>query len=228
MNRIQLGFAFCISLVLGDALHAATVTLGSPPSDGLVYRWTVEMDATDSTGGDIVRHVGSLSFNDPINFSDPNGYFGWTHTSDWIALELTEPAYLTVGVSQKAGVPNGTQTAGPNLYPAFAIWTGWHVVDGDDHVYNNAGNFNWAPDLSFLGNQPNGTGLAAVSHTFLLPAGLYSIVIGGNPPAGTTASRQGYEAVLTTQPVPEPGTLALALSGAALGGLALRRRAGSR
>lgn len=204
-------------------LQAATVTLGSPPSDGVQYRWTVEMDATDSTGTSIIRHVGSLSFNDPINFSDPDGYFGWTHTSDWIALELTEPAILTIDIQRQAGVPNGAGTAGNQLYPAFGIWSGWHLTDGDSHVYNNAGNFNWAPGLSFIGNVFNGVGATFANDSFVLPAGQYSVIVGGNPPTGTTASRQGYLATLTTEPVPEPSSIILGMT-AAVGLLLFARR----
>lgn len=220
-------FTCALAAIFGSIQHlrAATVTLGSPVSDGVQYRWTVAMDASDSTGSAIIRHVGSLSFNDPINFSDPDGYFGWTHTSDWIALELTEPATLTIDVQRQAGVPNGAATAGDQLYPAFGIWSAWHLTGGDSHVYNNAGNFNWAPGLDFIGNVFNGVGATSANDSFVLPAGLYSIIVGGNPPTGTAASRQGYLVTLTTVAVPEPSSIVLGLcGGACLMLFALRRK----
>jgi hypothetical protein len=203
-------------------LLAATVSPGPPASGGINYTWTVSGMGSADTSGSIIRHVGALSFNDPVNFGDATGT-GWTHTSDWIALDLTAPAQLTIQLSQKAGVPNGTSTAGSVLAPAFALYSGWHVSGGDDHVFNNSGPFTWAPELTFVGNasngNPNGTNttglsLPAVTNTFILPAGHYSIELGGNPANSVGSGRQGYEAILTTTPVPEPGTIALAGMGA--------------
>ena len=52
--------------------------------------------------------VGARSWNEPANPPDAKG---WTHTSDWTALELTEAATLTVTVARQSGVlffpPNG-------------------------------------------------------------------------------------------------------------------------
>lgn len=222
MKRFVVGLISAALLLASiDAASAATVSLGPPSSGGINYTWTVSGMGDSDNSGPIVRHVGALSFNDPVNFSDPIGT-GWTHTSDWIALDLTAPALLTIQVARKAGVPNGTATAGNLLVPAFALWSGWHISGGDHHVFNNSGNFAWAPELLFVGNEtngnPNGTnttglGLTSVSDSFVLPAGKYSIEIGGNPVNSVGSGRQGYEAILTTQPVPEPGSLVLAASG---------------
>ncbi len=61
--------------------------------------------------------------------------------------------------------------AGDQLFPAFALWQGTDNDDGDDHVFNNSGNFLWAEDLNYIGNVPNETaGLFSVSRTFPLLA----------------------------------------------------------
>lgn len=200
-----LALAFQTIVVHADVV----VTPGDPFTGGIGYRWTlVGMDSSDSVN--LERHVGALSFRDPVNFADPNGYHGWTHTSDWVQLELVEPANLSVTLSRKAGVPNGADIAGDQLFPAFALWQGTDNDDGDDHVFNNSGNFIWAEDLSFVGNMPNETaGLFSVTSSFSLPAGNYSLVLSGNPPGLSGSGRQGYEVLLSTTAVPEPSSLLL-------------------
>jgi len=197
-----------LALGAGNSTYGATLTLGDPGPDGIVYRWTVtELGAADNSGA-MVRHVGALSFSDPINAGDPIGT-GWTHTSDWVAFELTAPASVTIQLDRTAGVPNGTDVAGDQLYPAFALYSGWDNDDGDDHVYNSSGNFAWAEDLNYIGNEPNAGGASSVAKTFDLDAGSYSIALGGNPPGSIGSGRQGYTATITTQPVPEPSAFVL-------------------
>lgn len=222
-TRLLLFVLALTSVCTSESVSAANVSLGDPASGGITYAWTVEdLGATDSSGP-IVRHVGALSFNDPINFGDPVGT-GWTHTSDWIAVELLQPALLTVDVVRTAGVPNGTGTAGNLLFPALALYSGWDNDDGDHHVYNNSGNFSWAEDLIYVGNEANAGGLTTVSKSFNLAPGLYSIVVGGNPPGSVGSGRQGYTTTLTTELVPEPSTWILATVGAMGVGAFYRRR----
>ncbi len=190
----------------GDVL----VTSGDPFTGGIAYRWTLTgMDSNDTAT--MVSHVGALSFEDPVNFSNPNGYFGWTHTSNWAQVELIEPAILTIGLTRTAGVPNGANTAGDQLFPAFAIWQGTDNDDGDDHVFNNSGNFLWAEDLNYIGNEPNALGLPSVSRSFSLAAGNYSVVLSGHPPGNIGSGRQGYTAVFSTSAIPEPTSLGLVI-----------------
>jgi hypothetical protein len=222
-----------LSIILAAATASAgTVVLADPAAGGIGYTWTITMGETDSATA--VRHVGALSHNDPVNFATAP-LTGWTHTSNWVALELTAPALLTIDLARKAGVPNGSNTAGANLFPAFSLYAGWDNDGGDDHIYNNAGLFDWAEDITtFIGAQHNGLaegtnstglGLTSVSQTFNLPAGQYSIALGGNPPNSIGSGRQGYELTLTTTAVPEASTLVmcgLTAAGAALVGI--RRR----
>jgi hypothetical protein len=192
-----------------------TIQSGDPYPDGIAYRWTIANMGVNQTTGPLVSHVGALSFEDPINFSDPNGYFGWTHTSNWAQLHLVSPAILNIQLTRTADVPNGAAVAGNNLFPAFAIWRGTDNDGGDDHVFNNQGTFLWAEDLTeFIGNEPNSGGFTSVSKSFTLAAGDYSIVLSGHPPGNIGSGRQGYTAIFSTSAVPEPGSVLLLSIGA--------------
>ena len=226
-------FAFTgLSLLLAaTTASASTVVFGDPAAGGIGYTWSITMGDADSATA--VSHVGALSHNDPVNFADAP-LTGWTHTSNWVALELTAPASLTINLARKSGVPNGAGIAGANLFPAFSLYGGWDNDGGDDHIYNNHGNFGWAEDLNFVGAEHNGLaegtnssglGLTTVSQTFNLAAGQYSIALGGNPPNSIGSGRQGYELTLTSTAVPEASTIVmcgLAAAGAVLAGI--RRR----
>ncbi|MDN5941656.1 MAG: hypothetical protein L0H94_07220, partial [Nitrospira sp.] len=208
----------------GSAM-AATVTAGDPnPGVGLGYAWTVSMNGNDTTAGSTPNYagtVGSLSFNDPINAGDPIGT-GWTHTSNWTALTLTEAANLSVTLAQ---------TTANGLVPAFALWSGQISAGGDHHTYNNSGNFDWSTanpladssSLNYIGNEANLGGLSSITKNFSLGPGLYSLVFGGNPPPGTPGASVGYLATLTTSPVPLPAAVWLFGSGVA-GIIAFARR----
>ncbi len=206
--------------------YAATVTVGDtgdPSGRGVAYAWTVNMSGNDTTAGSSPPYtgsVGSRSWNDPINAGDPIGT-GWTHTSSWTALTLTQATNLTITLAAN----------GSSLVPAFSLFAGQQQTDGGTnggyHVYNNSGNFDWSTidpgygptTLSYIGNGT--TSGSSVSNTFSLAAGQYTIIFGGNPPAGTPASSVAYQATLTTVPVPA----AVWLFGSGLAGLAgLARR----
>jgi len=135
------------------------------------------------------------------------GLKGWTHTSNWVALELLQPTKLTIQVDRQAGVPTATGVAGNDLYPAFSLYAGWENQVDEDHQYNNTGNTPWAPDIFYLAHIANDAAAPSVSGSFTLPTGLYSLAIGGNPPDPTQGGRQGYTATLTAEAVPEPTTV---------------------
>lgn len=215
------------------AAMAATVTAGDtgdPLGRGLSYNWTVSMSGNDTTAGStpaIAGSLGSLSWNDPINTGDPIGT-GWTHTSRWTALTLTEAAELSITLA----ADNST------FIPAFSLYSGHQQTDNGGnfgwHVYNNAGNFDWSTadptylsdSLNYIGNEANLGGLSSITRVFSLAAGQYSLVFGGNPPPGTAGAAVGYQATLTTSPVPVPAAVYLFGSGLiGLVGLARRRLA---
>jgi hypothetical protein len=208
--------------------HAATVTVGDsgdPAGRGIAYNWTVNMSGNDTTAGSTPNYagtIGSLSWNDPINAGDPIGT-GWTHTSNWTALTLTEAADLTITLAAN----------GSSLVPAFSLYAGHQQTDNGGnfgwHVYNNAGNFDWSTadptydssSLNYIGNATASGTDSSITRTFSLGPGLYSLVFGGNPPAGTPGSAVAYQATLSTVPVPA----AVYLFGSGLIGLAgLARR----
>lgn len=217
--------------------YAATVTTGDPVAGGVAYNWTVNMSGIDTTAGSspaIAGTLGSLSWNDPVNFGDEipgvDIGTGWTHTSRWAALTLTEATNLTITLAANGPATSGT-AAGTSLVPAFSLFAGHQQTDGGTaggyHVYNNSGNFNWNdidPEwgnttLNYIGNGT--TSGSSASNTFSLGAGQYTIIFGGNPPAGAAAGSVPYQATLTTVPVPA----AVWLFGSGLAGLAgLARR----
>ncbi len=202
--------------------HASTVTAGDtgdPAARGIAYAWTVNMGGWDTTAGStpaIAGTLGSLSWNDPINAGDPIGT-GWTHTSRWTALTLTEAADLTITLAANSS----------SLVPAFSLYSGQQQTDGGInggyHVYNNSGTFDWSTidpgygptTMSYVGNASAAGTDSSISKTFSLGPGQYSIVFGGNPPAGTPGSSVAYQATLTTVPVPA----AVWLFGSGLAGL---------
>ena len=209
--------------------QASTVTAGDtgdPAGRGIAYNWTVSMSGWDTTTGStpaIAGNLGSLSWNDPINFGDPIGT-GWTHTSRWTALTLTEATDLSITLA-------GNNSS---LVPAFSLYAGHQQTDnglnGGYHVYNNAGNFDWSTadpgadssSLNYIGNATASGTDSSITKVFSLGPGQYSLVFGGNPPAGTPGSSVAYQATLTTVPV--PAAVWLFGSGlASLAGLARRR-----
>ncbi len=233
MKKRRAGFALAAAALLclsgPVAAMASTVTAGDPTPNGIGYNWTVTMNGNDTTAGstpNFAGTVGYLSFNDPINDSDPIGR-GWTHTSNWTALTLTEATDLTVTLAAN----------GSGLLPAFALWQGQQNTDngtiGGYHVYNNAGNFDWSTvdpgadssSLNYVGNESNSGALSSVSKTFSLGPGLYSLVFGGaaRGVSGAATGFLGYQATLTTAPVPLPAAVWLFGSGV-VGVIAFARR----
>lgn len=211
-------------------IHAATVT--SNPGDlqaGVPYSWKVVM------GGefDLAHYhgdVGATSWAEPNN---PVGAKGWTHTSDWTALDLTGfsgPMLLTLDLG-RADPPKVSE-----LFPAFTLFSGWQTTapSGVQHTWNNIGNPSWTPSLTYIDHLanaggPNGTDSGAgeefLSKSWVLAPGLYTLNYGGNPSSALAQTgEQGFSVTLFTQPVPIPAAVWLFGSGlAGLAGLARRR-----
>lgn len=205
--------------------QAAVITEPGPQT-GLTYEFQVSM--TDLDLAHYHASVGAKSWAEPGN---PAGAKGWTHTSNWTALDLTGltgPTLLTVELERGHG---GTS----QLFPAFSLYSGWETVNSDatNHTYNNVGNISWATNLTYIDHVANaggplgtasGTGTEAVSRQWVLAPGLYSLVFGGNPSfALAQTGLHDFSATLTTSPVPVPA--ALWLFGSGLTGIvALARR----
>ena len=219
-----------LALLLG-ALPACAATISenaNTSGEGVPYKWEVGLSGNDSAT--VIRHVGAWSWEDNSLFASGENPVGWTHTSDWLKLSLSNPATFTLTLSREqnvawpsAGNPSRTTGSSASFFPSFTLYSGTDTAGAQDHTYNNkpgsdaldTGAIGWA-DPQYLAHLDNST-LESVSLIVSLAAGDYSIALGSNAPA-TDANRQGYRAVLTT--VPEPGSLAFT----ALAGLAALRR----
>ncbi|MDB6173962.1 MAG: exported protein of unknown function [Chthoniobacteraceae bacterium] len=238
---------YCLAAFAGllgySATEASTVSQTDPQAGGIIYRWTVSLGADDSAS--VSRHVGAWAWQDSSLFGSGETPVGWTHNSEWVALKLELPALVTFRLSNIAGVPNPTSldpnaVAPANLYPGMTIYSGWDndlapqsFADANNegtptdnwHSYVNRGDIEWAEDTHYFTHlEPNGTHV--IEATMLMPAGEYTIAIGGKSISTSSEPRQGYLASFSTSAVPEPCTTSLAL----LGGLALlsKRRRQSR
>ncbi|NOS81639.1 MAG: hypothetical protein HOP32_08680 [Nitrospira sp.] len=213
-------------LAVAAPSQASTIT-GNPAGhqSGMTYEWEVAMGASDSAT--FSGSVGAKSWAEPFN---PAGEHGWTHTTDWVYLDLTgtgAPTVLTVDLARGAT---------GSLFPAFGIYFGVEdlISDATNHTFNNAGAIAWTPNLTYLGHVANvggpngdnsGDGATSVSGSWILDPGLYSLVLGGNPSflLGATGT-PAFTATLTTAPVPVPAAVYLFGSGLiGLAGLARRR-----
>lgn len=188
-------------------LSAAEVTPGDPAPEGITYRWTVKMNAKDHA--DVDGTVGAWSWDED---SFPETARGWTHTSNWVALDLTEDSRLTIKLGRKAGVPTTTNANNPdgvgllNLFPAFTIYKGWQETGTDSHNFNNRGNIAWAAEVEYLTHVENSGNIVA-EITVKLKAGKYSIVLGGSSPSTLAEGRQGYGATFSTKSYHDPASL---------------------
>jgi hypothetical protein len=207
--------------------HAHIVVTQDPAAlqSGLTYEWLAEAD--HGGDGQISGSVGAKSWAEP---GQPAGAKGWTHTSDWVALDLSamhETSLVTIELARGAT---------GDLFPAFSLFSGWETVNSDatNHTFNNIGNISWATSLTFIDHVANaggvngtesGVGLTSVSKQFLLAPGLYTIALGGNPSfdLGQTGSH-AFIANLDVAAVPVPAAVYLFGSGlVGLVGLARRR-----
>jgi hypothetical protein len=118
---------------------------------------------------------------------------------------------VTIRLARKQNVPDGQGGVGGNiLYPAFTLYKNWDGDGGDDHTYNNRGNVAWAEDLVYLRHVENDGTATSVEMTIVLPAGDYSLALGGNSPSTLSEPKQGYGATIATEPLAKPR---LSLSG---------------
>jgi hypothetical protein len=157
------------------------VTWADPAPAGISYEWTVLLAKKQKA--ELVNFVGAKSWNEPSN---PEGGKGWTHTSNWIALRLDEPAVVKITVTRQQGVVNATSgtpsVTRSALVPALSLYEGRDdTTENEVHTYNTVGNF-WAT-VEYLASAANEKGKTSVTLKRKLPAGDYSIAVGGNPPS---------------------------------------------
>jgi len=163
------------------------ISFADPAPGGIGYEWTVLMNPGETVS--LVNVVSAKSWLEPLN---PEGLKGWTHTSNWIALELEQPARIKITVEAQQGVPyvaDGIPTVARfGLVPALSVYSGWDdTTSFEDHAYNNAGNF-WST-VVYMGHSSNPKSRSKITYKAKLPAGRYSIAIGGNPASLGDASQ---------------------------------------
>jgi hypothetical protein len=156
------------------------LSFADPAPAGISYEWTVRMHRKQTA--ELVRAVSAKSWSEPLN---PDGLKGWTHTSDWIALDLEDAAVVKVTVERQQGVVVANEAGVPEvarfaLVPALSVYSGWdQTTEFEDHAFNNLGNF-WST-IVYVGSEANPKAKPRVVYKARLPAGRHSIVIGGNP-----------------------------------------------
>ena len=233
------------ALLAAPLSNAATVNFhdaGNPDAaGGIGYEWSVTLDGEDvGITPDLAgSHVGAWSWEDESMFDPGDPTAGWTHTSQWASITLTEATYLTIRLEANGSVPfTGSGNVGgfrpsDGFFPSFTLFSGVDQdeiptdiaellgadpADGEFHTYNNRGNIDWAEDLTFIGLKENSTDTSAEA-TWFLPAGTYTLAMGSNAPSDLNPPRQGFKATFSTIPEPSP-----ALLGALAAGLVVFRR----
>lgn len=224
LHRLLLLTAVCG----GFRAHAATIAEGDAFAGGIGYEWTVRMggNETITTLNTSTAGVGVWSWHDSAFAGSPN--MGWTHTSDWVALELTEAASLTIVMGRNSSVPDPASATGGMrpvdfLIPAFTVWQGWDNTSSEAHIYNNgagSSSLAWEGGLSVIEGFVNNATEDTATLTLSLPAGFYTIALGSQGAATGGLPQQGYYATFAT--IPEPSVVLVSLTGGAL--LMSRRR----
>ena len=219
-KTIALAAAAASLLLMSAPSRASTFVLGDANAGGIGYYGYLTIGNNDF--GAFSTHVGAWSWEDE-SLGLGNGV-GWTHTSRWLAVTLTEAAMFTITMARDANVPWPDPLNDPgrladvsSMFPSFTLWQGWDNDDGDHHSYTNNGNVSWAEDLAYSDHLNNSTE-TSISRTWSLPAGNYTFALGSNAPSNNTL-RQGFQAAFAT---PEPGRATLLA--ASIAGVVLRRR----
>lgn len=218
MKRTILAFGI---LSLAASVSQAAVAITPRPEEGIPYDWSITLGATGSDS--VSGHVGAWSWDED---GFPLTARGWTHTSTWVMLTLTQATVLNLKLESKADVPWDSPSnpdplgmAGANLRPSFTLYSGTDELSPQDHNFNNRGDIAWA-GVSYVDHTDDSLAAPAMD-SWSLPAGTYTVNLGGNSPAVIAEGRQGYLATFTTSPVPEPSS---ALFLGTIGCISLLRR----
>ncbi|MDR4470451.1 MAG: hypothetical protein MRJ68_19495 [Nitrospira sp.] len=148
--------------------------------------------------------VGPRAWND-----NTSGTQGQGHGSDFGLIHLDGPSNLSVTVAADTGLTS-------SLKPGFSLFQGWDVGSASERVQpfqNNADNPLGTNGLVFQDSASTTTpGGSAVQLFTNLPAGTYTLFVGGNFAGGTGAPGK-YTVDLTASPVPLPAAAWLFGSG---------------
>lgn len=192
-----------------------TATIGNP-AGGQGYAYNVSLNASDNDTTSFRGTVGSWSWEDE---SLPGAGNFWRHQSDWLAITLTEDSTLRIEVERDDAV------ADIKLFPSFTIYRNFNDTMNGAHFSSNTTDIQWEATsqlLEYVDHHANNTA-PGVDESFALPAGDYTILLGGNAESQILAENVNYAATLTASPIPEPASAALSIIGAILIGGRRRR-----
>jgi len=233
--------AVVVGCALASPAGAATVVQGDPggPFSGIPYAWQITLeDGTDNAA--VAAFVGGKSWAHPMN---PGlGSFGldagWTHTSNWMYLDVVEERTVRLELAPNDMVPDtGDGFWSGELVPAFTLWSSVDDEGMDEHFYTQGAvpAFVDDPDFAYMDSADTGPGPFDASVATLvvtLPAGLYTVAVGDHDDTSLTEQNRGYTfcvaAVEDPCPppvfVPEPGMALQLLAGAGVLLAAMRLR----
>lgn len=171
---------------------------------------TETASSTDARGkgadANFAMAVGPRAWND-----NTSGTQGQGHGSDFGLIQLDGPSNLSITVAADV-------TLSSTLKPGFSLFQGWDVGSSSERVQpfqNNADNPLGTNGLLFQGSASTTTpGGNAVQLFTNLPAGTYTLFVGGNFAGGAGAPGK-YTVDLTASPVPLPAAAWLFGSGVA-------------
>jgi hypothetical protein len=215
------------ALALAGQLQASEVKFADPaPTAGIGYEWTVNIGNTSIDPvtkatrkyeiAEFSGSVGAKSKYEP-SFTAPN--FAWTHTSDWVALNVTADSFVTIEVARQQGISGYTvdsttkavtnTTAGDMLYPGLSIYQNWeeNPATVESHDFNPMANPTWTKDLKYIDVAYADQGQSTVSYSIVLQKGKYSLNIGGVNALYCKATdpcyvgEQGYRVKITNTPL---------------------------
>lgn len=78
------------------------LTYTPPSSTGIPYRWLVTPEKTQVN---FSYYVGSKSWWEPANYDANPNLPGWTHNTNWIALNLKAKSWVTIEAGPAAPMP---------------------------------------------------------------------------------------------------------------------------
>lgn len=180
----------------GDPVPNGIDAVTGETTGGIGYAWTVS--SVGNLHAALSGIVGTSSWSDPGALSSDEGR---TRASSWVALRLRFPSLVTIRLSRAANIPDPLgilpgDTGGGDLRPAFTVYSGWQESGPDNTTFPNKASIPWAGSLTYHSHTINsGSGSAVAS--IELPAGDYSIALGGIGTGGFDEGRQGYEADLS-------------------------------
>lgn len=205
--------------LVGGILALAIAPSHAEIPPGLVgYTHYLQLDPTNPSDFSVVGTVGSWSWEDS-RLGD--GVF-WRHQADWIAFNLASPARFRFEAERHAEGDNSL------LFPSFTLYSGFNDTAEGSHFASNTSDVQWVTEgtpssiLTYLMHHDNSTE-GSVLEEIVLPAGDYTLLLGGNAASEDTAVNVNYRATLSAVPIPEPSPGLLGLL-AALGGFVRRKR----